>query len=88
MTDSGPSYCPDCSGSLQSLQRGALRARDDVSDVRFWAPDELAEAEGITFRDLHEEPAGYATPGRLLDGAKTALSGLDGPPIQPDSGGS
>lgn len=63
---------------------GTLRAAEDVSDVRFWTPAELAAAEGRAFRDLHEEPEGYATPRRLLDGALTALHGLDGPPIQSD----
>jgi 8-oxo-dGTP diphosphatase len=67
---------------------GELTGGDDASDARFWAPEDLAAAEDRTFRELHEEPAPYATPRRLLDGAKEALDGLDGPPIQPESGGS
>lgn len=64
---------------------GTLRAAEDVSDARFWAPAELAAAEGRQFRELHEEPEGAASPRALLDGALAALEGFDGPPVHPDS---
>lgn len=35
---------------------GPLRAADDAAAARFWAPGELAAADGA-FREMHEEPA-------------------------------
>jgi ADP-ribose pyrophosphatase YjhB (NUDIX family) len=66
---------------------GSLAGADDASDARFWAPSQLDAAEGRTFRDLHEEPATYATPRRILDAATAALDG-ERPPTHPVSGGS
>lgn len=64
---------------------GDLTGEDDASDARFWTPEELAAAPGRKFRDLHEEPAAYATPERMLAGARAALAGVDGAPIPLDA---
>lgn len=66
---------PRCGGSLRSFPPGHLERNEQP-------------LEGRRFRELHDEPASYATPRRLLDGAIATLDGLDGPPVQPESGGS
>ena len=66
---------------------GSLTGADDASDAQFWGPVELATAEGRAFRELHEEPDAYATPGRIIDAATAALDG-EKPPTQSDVGGS